>query len=72
MPGAWEDLADIDLIVICFPVFVLHPPVAIVLELVVELLPKFGLVIPSLVFITESTVPLGWTWTPRVPNTNKL
>jgi len=35
LPGAWEDLADIDLVVVGLPILVVHPPVAIVQEIVV-------------------------------------
>lgn len=33
-PGAGEDFADVDFVVIGSPVFVIHPPVSIVLELI--------------------------------------
>ena len=71
-PGAWEDLANVDLIIVCLPVLVLHPPVTIVLELIVKLFSKLCLVIPSFVFITEATIPLARAGSPRIPDANKL
>jgi len=38
LPRAGENLANIDLVVIAFPIFVVHPPVSIVFELVVQFL----------------------------------
>ena len=33
---------------------------------------QLGLVIPSLIFIAESTIPLSWSGTPRVSNVKEL
>ena len=71
-PSAWEDFADIDLVVVLFPVFVIHPPVTIIFELVIQFFSEFKLVIPSLIFITETTIPLSRSWTPWITNVEKL
>lgn len=57
-PVLWEDLAHIDLVVMGLPVLVGHPPVAISLELVSELIFKASIVVPRFVFVTELTCPL--------------
>ena len=72
LPGAGEDLANVHLVVVLFPCLVVHPPVTIVFELVAELLSQFGLIIPSLILITESSVPLARAGTPRVSNVEEL
>ncbi len=38
LPRAGENLANIDLVVVALPIFVVHPPVSIVFELVVQFL----------------------------------
>lgn len=38
LPGAGENLADIDLVVVALPIFVVHPPVTITFECVVQFL----------------------------------
>ena len=72
LPSAREDLADVDLVVVLLPSLVLHPPVAIILELIAKLITKFWLVVPSFVLVTEPTVPLAGTRTPRIPNVEQL
>jgi hypothetical protein len=72
LPGVGENLADVDLVVVRFPVLEVHPPVSIVFELIAELLSKFQLVIPSLVFVTEATGPLAWSRTPWITDVEKL
>ena len=72
LPGAGEDLADVDLVVVCLPILVVHPPVAIVQELIVELLSELELIVPSLILVTETTSPLAGASTPRVADIEKL
>ena len=57
-PVLWEDLAHIDLVVMGLPVLVGHPPVAISLELVSELIFQASIVVPRFVFVAELTCPL--------------
>ena len=67
-PSAWENLTNIDLVVVFFPLLVVHPPVTIVFELITESLSQLGLIIPSLIFVTETTIPLSRARTPWVTN----
>ena len=71
-PGAREDLADIDLVVVSLPVLVVHPPVSIVLETISEIVTKLKLIIPSLIFVTEATIPFTGSRSPRVPDVDEL
>lgn len=71
-PSAWENLAHIDLVIVFFPSLVVHPPVTIVFELIAERVSELGLVVPSLIFVTESTIPFTWSGTPRIPNVEQL
>ena len=67
-PGAGEDLAEVNLVEVGHEVAVPHPPVAVVLKLVIELLPETLVVVPSLIIITEGSIPLAGL--PRVSNSN--
>ena len=71
-PGAGEDFADIYLVIVSFPVFIIHPPVTVIFELIVKLLSQSNLIVPSLIFIAETTIPLTRTRTPRIANVKKL
>jgi len=65
-PRRWEYLTEVDFVELVDEVVEEHPPVAIPFESVVELLFETFIVIPSLVLIAESPIPLSGT--PGIPN----
>jgi hypothetical protein len=69
-PGAWENLANIDSVVVSLPVLETDPEVAIQLERVIKTLLETLIVIPSFIFICKWTVPNALALTPRVPHVN--
>jgi hypothetical protein len=71
-PGAWENLANIHSVIVGLPVFVAHPPVAVLSERVVKTLFKTLVVVPSLVFVSEGSEPNAVALSPGVSDENKL
>ena len=69
-PSGREDFAEIHLIEVNAPVFVAHPPGAVITEDVVKLLFQTLIVVPSLVLICELASPLSLT--PRVADPHEL
>jgi hypothetical protein len=69
-PGAWENLANIDSVVVSLPVLETDPEVAIQLKRVIKTLLETLIVIPSFIFICKWTVPNALALTPRVPHVN--
>jgi len=70
LPGRWENLTHVHLIVVGTPVFIAHPPCTVISECIVKFFFETFMVVPSLIFIGELTSPLAMT--PRVPNSNQL
>jgi hypothetical protein len=69
-PSAWENLANVDSVVVGLPVLETDPEVAIQLERVIKTLFKTLIVIPSFIFICEWTVPNALALSPRIPHVN--
>lgn len=68
--GRGEDLAQVELVELSAEVIVPHPPVAVVLESVVQLVLEPLVVVPSLVLVGKLARPL--TCSPRVSDPDKL
>lgn len=71
-PVLWENLADIHLVVVNFPVGVSHPPVTIVSESVTEYILETSEIIPRLVFVAELSSPFSLSSSPRVTDIKQL
>jgi hypothetical protein len=69
-PGLREDLAKVHLVEVNAPVFISHPPGAVITEDVVEFLLEALVVVPGLVLISELAGPLALS--PRVPYPHQL
>jgi hypothetical protein len=69
-PVRWEDLAEVHLVEVGAEVVELHPPVAVVLESVLQFLLQSLVVVPRLVLISELASPLALP--PRISDSNQL
>jgi hypothetical protein len=69
-PCGREDLAEIHLVEVNAPVFIAHPPGAVVTENIIKFFLETLIVIPSLVFISESALPDTLSLAPRVSDVN--
>lgn len=69
-PNRWEDFAQINLVEMGAEVVILHPPVSVALENVIELLLQPFMVVPSLILVGKLTSPLALA--PRISDPNEL
>lgn len=71
-PATREDFANVDSVVVGFPVFKPHPPVAIQFERVVQSLLKPFVVVPRLIFVSEGAGPHAVALAPGVAHVHEL
>jgi len=65
-----EDLGEIHLVEMDTPVFIAHPPGAVISENIIKFFLETLIVIPSLIFISELASPLALP--PGVPYPDQL
>mgnify|MGYP004236481619 CR=1 FL=1 len=71
-PSAWENFAHVDSVVVGLPVFITHPPISVLSERVIKALFKTFVIVPSLIFISESTEPDTIALSPGVSDAQDL
>ena len=69
-PRRWEDFAQVQLVEVGAEIVVPHPPVAVILEDVVELFLQTFVIVPSLIFVSKLACPFALA--PRIANSDKL
>lgn len=71
-PSLWKNLANIQAVEVRLPVFESHPPIVVLVELVVQKQLEALVIIPSFVFIRKTTLPFSALGAPGITGVEHL